>query len=93
MSVNSLPWIVLIAVNVALIPHFLFLLIISLATFLPRRLPAGSAEPTSKFLVVIPAHDEELVISTVVKSCGELKYRSSSPTSSFFTVVRCFRFP
>ena len=41
------------------------------------------AAPVSKFLVVIPAHDEEPVISTVVKSCLELDY----PQSLFQVVV------
>ena len=83
MIVNWLAWIILIAVNVALLPYFLFVLIVSLAAFRPRRAPGGSADPVSKFLVVIPAHDEEPVISTVVKSCLELEY----PRSLFQVVV------
>jgi cellulose synthase/poly-beta-1,6-N-acetylglucosamine synthase-like glycosyltransferase len=100
MSAHWLPWIVLILLHVPLIPYFLFLLAISLAALLPRRVadsrvanggggehaqfPAASSSCSeSKFMVVIPAHDEEPVIDTVVKSCLDLNY----PQSLFQVVV------
>jgi cellulose synthase/poly-beta-1,6-N-acetylglucosamine synthase-like glycosyltransferase len=97
---NWLPWIVLILLHGPLLPYFLFILAISIAALLPRRmagraLTSGSARENtrhssasspaagSKFLVVIPAHDEEPVIVTAVKSCLELDY----PLSLFQVVV------
>jgi cellulose synthase/poly-beta-1,6-N-acetylglucosamine synthase-like glycosyltransferase len=44
---------------------------------------ASAPPPFSKFMVVIPAHDEEPVIATVVKSCLELDF----PHALFEVVV------
>jgi cellulose synthase/poly-beta-1,6-N-acetylglucosamine synthase-like glycosyltransferase len=49
----------------------------------PRFSGARSADRMSKFMVAIPAHDEEPVIGTVVKSCLDLDY----PDSCFQVVV------
>jgi cellulose synthase/poly-beta-1,6-N-acetylglucosamine synthase-like glycosyltransferase len=65
----------LIAANVIALPYFLFLSAVSLASMLSRRqmeLPAG--EPRSRFLVLIPAHDEETGIATTVASCRAVDY-------------------
>jgi cellulose synthase/poly-beta-1,6-N-acetylglucosamine synthase-like glycosyltransferase len=67
--------VVLIAANAIALPYFLFLSAVSLAAMLSRRrteLPAG--EPRSRFLVLIPAHDEETGIATTVASCRAADY-------------------
>ena len=74
MIVNWLLWGVLIVGNVVLIPYFLFLLSVSIAALLPREKVRLPVDPASKFLIVIPAHDEEPVIALVVKSCLAVGY-------------------
>jgi 1,2-diacylglycerol 3-beta-glucosyltransferase len=74
MIVNWLLWGVLIVGNVVLIPYFLFLLSVSIAALLPREKVRLPVDPASKFLIVIPAHDEEPVIALVVQSCLAVSY-------------------
>jgi 1,2-diacylglycerol 3-beta-glucosyltransferase len=65
----------LIAANVVALPYFLFLSAVALASMLSRRrmdLPEGG--PQSRFLVLIPAHDEEAGIATTVASCRAADY-------------------
>ena len=67
----------LIAVNLAVLPYFLFLLATSLAAISRRpREQLGSDDPSSKFLIVIPAHNEQSGIATTVRSCLEANYPS-----------------
>lgn len=61
--------------NLVVLPYFLFLSAIALAAMLSRRraeLPQG--EPRSRFLILIPAHDEEEGIATTVASCRAADY-------------------
>ncbi len=83
MMVNWLFWGVLIAGNLVLTPYFLYLLSISIAALLPRRRLSLPASAVSRFRVVIPAHDEEPVISDVVQSCLGVSY----PQELFQVVV------
>ena len=79
-------WMYLTAVvllNVAALPLFVYLLAISLAAMLPRRRERPSDNPDARFLVVIPAHEEESVISTVVGNCLAANY----PRSQFAVLV------
>ena len=63
--------------NLAVLPYFLFLLATSLAAILTaRERQVDSDDPSSKFLIVIPAHDEESGIATTVRSCLESNYPS-----------------
>jgi cellulose synthase/poly-beta-1,6-N-acetylglucosamine synthase-like glycosyltransferase len=74
----------LIAANVVALPYFLFLSAVALASMLNRRrmeLPEGG--PRSRFLVLIPAHDEETGIATTVASCRAADY----PDSLFSVLV------
>jgi cellulose synthase/poly-beta-1,6-N-acetylglucosamine synthase-like glycosyltransferase len=72
-----------VALNVAVIPFFLYLMAIALAAIWPRRASSQLSSPCSRFLVVIPAHDEEPVISAVVRSCLAARY----PPSQFSVIV------
>ena len=72
----------LVVVNLAVIPYFLFLLAIALAAISARRREIGPVDPSSKFLIVIPAHDEEWGIAITVRSCLDSNY-----PSLFFGVV------
>jgi cellulose synthase/poly-beta-1,6-N-acetylglucosamine synthase-like glycosyltransferase len=72
-----------------LLPYFAFLLVTSLAAFFRRSAKAfevaGAEERilSRRFLVVIPAHNEESNIACTVQSCIALRY----PTSLFDVVV------
>jgi cellulose synthase/poly-beta-1,6-N-acetylglucosamine synthase-like glycosyltransferase len=67
---------VLAVVNLAVLPYFVFLLAIAVTAMLTSREPVGSASPSSKFLIVIPAHDEESGVATTVRSCRDATYPS-----------------
>jgi cellulose synthase/poly-beta-1,6-N-acetylglucosamine synthase-like glycosyltransferase len=66
---------VLIAANLAVLPYFCFLAAVAVAAMLSRR-RAGLPErpPQSRFLILIPAHDEETGIATTVASCRGADY-------------------
>src|ERR1700728_1568955 len=67
----------LLAVNLAVLPYFVFLLATSLMAILSRsREQAGADDPSSKFLIVIPAHNEQSGIATTVRSCRDANYPS-----------------
>jgi cellulose synthase/poly-beta-1,6-N-acetylglucosamine synthase-like glycosyltransferase len=79
-----LDW-MLCLVNILVLPYFLFLLALAVASMTVRRArpPVHEAEPRSRFLVVIPAHDEESGIGTTVASCRSADY----PESQFSVLV------
>ena len=79
---RALLWLML-AGSLAALPYFLYLLIVSLAALLQRRVTAGNPNPQSRFLVVVPAHDEEAGIGCTVRSCLALDY----PRDRFEVVV------
>jgi cellulose synthase/poly-beta-1,6-N-acetylglucosamine synthase-like glycosyltransferase len=64
--------------TLALAPFFLFLMSIVLASFTGRSARTRSGPLAgggrSRFLIVIPAHDEAGVIASTVQSCRELDY-------------------
>lgn len=67
----------LIAVNLAVLPYFLFLLATSLSAIISgTREHLGSDNPSSKILIVIPAHNEQSGIATTVRSCLDASYPS-----------------
>ncbi len=68
--------------NLVVLPYFLFLLAISLAAIASGHEQFGYDGRTSKFLFVIPAHNEESGIANTVKSC----FGSDYP-SLFFGVI------
>jgi len=74
---------VLVILNIAVVPHSLFLLMISVAAILARRQRRSVQEPLSRFLIVIPAHNEETGITTTIRSCLAANY----PRSRFGIVV------
>jgi len=70
-----------VAATVALAPFFLLMAGITLAALASKigragRRPATSG-PRARFLIVIPAHDEEGVIAATVRSCFELDHDPS----------------
>src|SRR6516164_6909731 len=76
MIVSWLVLAVLAIVNLAVIPYFIFLLAVALAAILARRQEIGPADPSSKFLIVIPAHNEESGIGVTVRTCRTVDYPS-----------------
>jgi cellulose synthase/poly-beta-1,6-N-acetylglucosamine synthase-like glycosyltransferase len=73
---------VLLATNIAVLPYFLFLMAVALASFSWRRASAVEGEARSRFLIVIPAHDEESGIATAIASC-----RASDYPKAMFSVL------
>jgi cellulose synthase/poly-beta-1,6-N-acetylglucosamine synthase-like glycosyltransferase len=71
--------------NFVLLPYFLWVLVATLAAYfvgVRRKLPADFT-PMSRFLIVIPAHDEEQGVRGTVESCLALDY----PRQLFETLV------
>lgn len=71
-----------LAVTLVLLPFFAFMGVLTVAStwnrFMTHRLPKGDGVPgRSRFLFVIPAHDEEVVIATTVQSCLAVQYDRS----------------
>jgi cellulose synthase/poly-beta-1,6-N-acetylglucosamine synthase-like glycosyltransferase len=83
LSVPELALAVLIVANLALLPYLLLLLATALAAILARRSPHPEDAPQSRFLIVIPAHNEESGIAQTVASCRAADY----PESLFSVVV------
>ena len=71
---NGFAATLILLLNFALLPYFLYLFIVAAAALLPRRKVELPAAPTSRFLIVIPAHDEGSVISSAVRSCISVDY-------------------
>ena len=67
-----------VAATIALAPFFLFMLAIVAAASWARitwpRRPTDAGSGRSRFLIVIPAHDEAGVIGATVRSCQGLDY-------------------
>jgi cellulose synthase/poly-beta-1,6-N-acetylglucosamine synthase-like glycosyltransferase len=67
-------WVFLLA-SVVMLPYFGYLLIVSLAAMTARwRRKSQWTSPHLRFLVAIPAHDEEAGIAATVRSCFGLVY-------------------
>ncbi|WP_435011800.1 glycosyltransferase family 2 protein (plasmid) [Tundrisphaera lichenicola] len=66
-----------------LAPFFVFLGLLVLAALLGRAPSLSSTDRRWRFLIVIPAHDEEGVIASTVQSCRALSY----PAELFTTWV------
>jgi cellulose synthase/poly-beta-1,6-N-acetylglucosamine synthase-like glycosyltransferase len=58
-------------------PYFLFLFMTSVAAIVATRRQTNVEEPLSRFLIVIPAHDEEAGITTTIRSCLAANYPES----------------
>ncbi len=64
----------LIAVEALLAVVALYLLVLTGASFLRRRLPQGAEAGRRRFAVLIPAHNEELLLGALVRSLQGLDY-------------------
>jgi cellulose synthase/poly-beta-1,6-N-acetylglucosamine synthase-like glycosyltransferase len=67
----------LLLLNLAVFPYFLFLLTTALAAVFSKDSRRILGEPASRFLIAIPAHDEESGIATTVRSCRGANYPSA----------------
>jgi cellulose synthase/poly-beta-1,6-N-acetylglucosamine synthase-like glycosyltransferase len=74
MTLPTLLVMALLLVNLTVLPYFAFLLLTSLACYFGRRDVPTPTEPSERFLVMIPAHDEESGIANTVRSCRALDY-------------------
>ncbi len=73
----------IILANVVILPYFLFLLVIAVSAILSRRrIQLLGDEARARFLIVIPAHDEESGVGLTVASC-----RASAYPESLFGVL------
>jgi len=74
---------IVVGLNVLALPFLVMLILSSIgAIFSPRRTKTP-AKPESRFLIVIPAHDERVGISKTVESCRAQDY----PTDLFQVLV------
>src|SRR4051812_48257018 len=65
------------AATLALLPFYLLLAAVLVASILSRhggRSRRGAVSPHARFLIVIPAHDEEALIAETVRSCQAIRY-------------------
>jgi cellulose synthase/poly-beta-1,6-N-acetylglucosamine synthase-like glycosyltransferase len=83
MSISLLLIFVLAALNLLLVPYFVLLFATALAAVLSRTSSSLAASPRLRFLVSIPAHNEEIGIAATVQSCLTLDY----PPELFQVVV------
>jgi len=67
----------LVVLNLAAVPYFLYLLMTAVAAILARRGRPSPEGRLSRFLFVIPAHNEEAGIAATVRSCLAVNYPSS----------------
>ncbi len=72
-----------LAFDLAILPYFLLLLLAAGGSILSRRRRLPADEPRTRFVVMIPAHDEETGIAATVASCRAADY----PQSLFSVVV------
>jgi cellulose synthase/poly-beta-1,6-N-acetylglucosamine synthase-like glycosyltransferase len=76
MQFASMAAAALIGLNLLALPYFLFLLVTSLAALAARSRTTTAAEGAERcrFLIVIPAHNEEAGLAATVRSCLDLDY-------------------
>ena len=67
----GLAW---LAASALLAPYFLYMGLVAISALVRRRLRPGPRGNTTRFLVVIPAHDEQEGIAETVASCLSVKY-------------------
>jgi 1,2-diacylglycerol 3-beta-glucosyltransferase len=67
--------IAILVVEGALVVEVGYLLLLTVAAvFAPRRTPARAGAPTHRFAVLVPAHDEELLIERTVRCLLQMDY-------------------
>ena len=66
--------VIVIGMNLLLLPYLGLILLTALAALCARRVCRKPDAPRTRFLVVIPAHDEESGIAATVRSCLSLEY-------------------
>ncbi len=74
MSIGALLYFPLVIANLAVLPFFVFLLATSFAAICARRKRHLHGDPTSRILIVVPAHNEEGGIAGTVRSCRHADY-------------------
>jgi 1,2-diacylglycerol 3-beta-glucosyltransferase len=65
---------IVVGINLLLLPYLGLILLTALAALYSRRVSRKPDAPRTRFLVVIPAHDEESGIAATVRSCLSLEY-------------------
>jgi cellulose synthase/poly-beta-1,6-N-acetylglucosamine synthase-like glycosyltransferase len=74
MSFSSDLMVLVLVANALAVPFFAYLLVVSLAALLAPKRPPASGDERRRFLIIIPAHDEEAGIASTVRSCLEVAY-------------------
>jgi cellulose synthase/poly-beta-1,6-N-acetylglucosamine synthase-like glycosyltransferase len=64
----------LLALGVLTLPFYIYLAVVSLAALRARRSGPRPREMGPRFLIAIPAHDEQAVIGSTVRSCLGVNY-------------------
>ncbi len=65
---------IVVGINLLLLPYLGLILLTALAALYSRRVSRKPDVPRTRFLVVIPAHDEESGIAATARSCLSLEY-------------------
>jgi cellulose synthase/poly-beta-1,6-N-acetylglucosamine synthase-like glycosyltransferase len=69
--------VIVVGINLLLLPHFGLILLTAIAALCFRGPSPKPNAPRARFLIVIPAHDEESGIAATVQSCRSLEYPES----------------
>jgi cellulose synthase/poly-beta-1,6-N-acetylglucosamine synthase-like glycosyltransferase len=75
----SASWLIVAAIvvlNLAVLPYFIFLLAAAIMAIVAGRSRSAAPSLSSKFLIIVPAHDEEGGIAATVRSCKSSNYPS-----------------
>lgn len=64
----------LILLSVYLVAATIYLLILAIAFFVLEERPPGAALPHNRFAVIVPAHDEEMLVANLCQSLLQVKY-------------------
>src|SRR5690349_8138955 len=83
MEMSSPAMFVVLLLNLVLLPYFVLTLATAIAAISARKTGKRTNQARSRFLVAIPAHDEEMGIAATVRSCLNLDY----PAELFEVVV------
>ncbi len=75
LNITFVPHILLLGVELALLGPMLYLSLLSIAALAQRpRHSAGQATPSTRFAVLVPAHNEEAVLGAMLASLRRLDY-------------------
>src|SRR4029078_4447629 len=77
-SIMTILQILLLCIEAVLAAMIAYLVLLTaVAWFAPRRTPPRTAGPTNRFLILVPAHNEEQLIPSLLANLQQLDYPPS----------------